>query len=202
MANTQQKGAGTPVVLRDRYNIYPGQPLPEFMTGTAQAFGAEDSRGTSKPLMALLVKPGVPYRTDALRILKGIETPGLMTLVDYGVVDWPPARRKVMAAIYERPLGGRVMADISGEIKRVEDNELIKKVIIPVAAALREMGRAQSDPSRHKAHQHFLGHAGTRVGCIGRLRHGSSRIRPADRRRNDRIGPDPAGGAREGIDRR
>ena len=140
MANGQQKGAGTPAVLRDRYNIYPGQPLPEYTTGTAQAYGAEDARGVGKPLFALLVKPGIPYRADALRILKGIESPGLMTLVDYGVINWAPIHRKVMAVIYERPLGGRVMADITGEFKRIEDNELIKKAINPIAAALREMG--------------------------------------------------------------
>ena len=139
MANGQQKGAGTPAVLKDRYNIYPGQALPEFATGTAQAFGAEDMRAISKPMVALLVKPGIPYRAEQLAILKGIETPGIMSLVDFGVIDWPPIHRKVMAIIYQRPLGGRVMTDMDAEFRRVEDNELIRKAVKPMAAALHEL---------------------------------------------------------------
>ena len=139
MANGPQRGAGTPAVLKDRYNIYPGQALPDYTTGTAQAFGVEDSRGLSKQLFALLVKPGIPFRAEAARILKGIESPGLMTMVDYGVVTWPTTRRKMMAVVYERPLGGRVMPDIASEFRRVEDNDLIKKAINPIAAALREL---------------------------------------------------------------
>ena len=125
-----------------------------------------------------------------------------MTLVDYGVVDWPPARRKVMAAIYERPLGGRVMADISGEIKRVEDNELIKKVIIPVAAALREMGRHNLTHRAIRPTNIFWATPERESVVLGDCATAPPGFRPADRRRNDRIGPDPAGGAREGIDRR
>src|SRR5579871_5939575 len=141
MANSQPKGSGTPAILKDRYHIYPGSALPDYATGTAQAFAAEDTRGAGgKPLFALLVKPGIPYRADALRILKGIESPGLMTLIDYGVIEWSPINRKVMAVVYERPMGGRVMSDIDGEFRRVEDNELIKKAINPIAAALRELG--------------------------------------------------------------
>ncbi|HEY1720679.1 MAG TPA: hypothetical protein VGG27_05500 [Magnetospirillaceae bacterium] len=139
MANGQQKGAGTPAVLKDRYNIYPGQALPEFATGTAQAFGAEDLRAAGKPMVALLVKPGIPYRAEQLAIIRGMETPGLMTLIDYGVIEWPPIRRKVMAILYERPLGGRVMPDMDGEFRRVEDNELIRKAVKPIAAALHEL---------------------------------------------------------------
>ncbi len=139
MANGQQKGAGTPAVLKDRYNIYPGQALPEFATGTAQAFGAEDMRAVNKPMVALLVKPGIPYRAVELAKLKGMDVPGMMKLVDYGVLEWPPIHRKVMAIIYERPLGGKVMADIDGEFRRVEDNELIRKAVKPLAGALHEL---------------------------------------------------------------
>ncbi len=140
MANGQQKGAGTPAVLKDRFNIYPGQALPEFATGTAQAFGAEDMRSSAgKPLVALLVKPGIPYRAEHLAIMKGAEVPGLMTLVDFGVVQWAPINRKVMVLVYQRPLGGRVMADIEGEFRRLEDNELIKKAVNPMAAALHQL---------------------------------------------------------------
>lgn len=142
MANEQQKGAGTPVVLRDRYNIFPGSPLPDLSTGSSQAFLAEDARGGgNKPLFALLVRPGLPSRPEVMRVLKGIENPGLMTLIEWGPIYWPPLARKVMAVIYERPLGGRVMPSLNGEFKRIEDTEVLRKVVTPVVAALREFNR-------------------------------------------------------------
>ncbi len=143
MANEVPKGAGTPVMLRDRYGIYPGAPLADFSTPTGQAFHADDRRAAigDKPLFALLVRPGLPCRPDAMRILKGIEHPALMTLVDWGVIDWPPIRRKVVAVIYERPTGGRVMADLGASFKRVEDHEVIRKVVLPAVGALREMAK-------------------------------------------------------------
>ena len=139
MANEQQKGQGTAVVLRDRYAIYPESPLPEFNTVTAQAFLAEDRRegNQGKPLFALVVKAGVPLRMNALRVLKGLETPGLMAMQEWGAMDWPPAERKLMVVVYTRPTGGRVMSDLNAEFKRVEESEVLRKVVAPITESLK-----------------------------------------------------------------
>ncbi|HLN24174.1 MAG TPA: hypothetical protein VK558_09345 [Patescibacteria group bacterium] len=139
MANEQTKGAGSPVTLRDRYLIYGASPLTELNTGSAQAFLVEDRRDAARPLFALIVRPGFPPRINAMRVLKGMANPGLMMLVEWGVIDWPPANRKVMAVVYERPLGGRVATSLSADFKRVEELDVVRKVMTPLAAALREM---------------------------------------------------------------
>ncbi|HEY1722033.1 MAG TPA: hypothetical protein VGG27_12365 [Magnetospirillaceae bacterium] len=127
-------------VLKERYQIT-ADPLSDFSTGTAQAFVTLDGFGSSTPLVALIVDPSIPCRLDALRALKGIETPGLMTLVEYGVVDWPPYSRKAMALIYERPLGGRIMAAMTSDFARIDGSELMKKVIVPIAGAMRQLAK-------------------------------------------------------------
>jgi hypothetical protein len=139
MANEQTKGAGSPVTLRDRYLIYGGSPLLDFNTGSAQAFLVEDRRDAARPLFALIVRPGYPSRINAMRVLKGMANPGLMMLVEWGIIDWPPASRKVMAVVYERPLGGRVATSMSADFKRVEELDVVRKVMTPLAGALREM---------------------------------------------------------------
>lgn len=143
MANEQQKGTGGSVLLRDRYLIYPNSPLPEFNTGSAQAFLAQDRRDAKRMLFALIVRPGLPARVQTLRLLNGARCPGLMVLDDWGVVAWPPAARKVMAVIYEQPLGGRVFGGGNGNGKtappRFDESDLIRKVITPIGAALKEL---------------------------------------------------------------
>jgi len=139
MANEQQKGSGNPVILRERYLIYPASPLPDFSTPSAQAFIAEDKRDPKRQYFALVVRPGFPPRTDCMRALKGNDCAGLMTLVEWGVVDWPAAERKVMAVVYEKPLGGRVMASLTSEFRRIEEVDIVKKFINPMAEALKRM---------------------------------------------------------------
>ena len=138
MPNDKDKASGALVMLRDRYLIFPGSPLPELSTPSAKAFVAEDKRERDKEVFALIVKPGYTARTQMMRVLKGIENPGLMTLQEWGVLDWPPAGRKVMALIYAKPLGGCVWDEKSGSnIKRLDENEVIRRVIAPAVAALK-----------------------------------------------------------------
>src|SRR5579859_488656 len=108
MPNEKDKGSGAVATLRDRYLIFPGNPIPELSTPNAKAFLAEDRRERDKEVFALIVKPGFTPRIPILRLLKGVDNPGLMTLLEWGAVDWPPAGRKVMVLVYVKPLGGRV----------------------------------------------------------------------------------------------
>ncbi len=138
MPNDKEKGSGAVVTLRDRYLIFPNSPLQQFSTASAQAFIAEDRRERDKEVFALIVKPGYTPRIPLLRVLKGADNPGLMTLLEWGAIDWPPANRKVMALVYLKPLGGPVWDPKTGAtFKRLDEAEVTRKVITPALAALK-----------------------------------------------------------------
>lgn len=139
MANEQQSKAGNSVVLRDRFLIYPGTPLADLNSPQAQAFHAEDRRDPNRGVFALIVRPGYPARLNALRTMRGLQNPGILQLWEWGSVFWPPANRKVMALVYEKPLGGRVMASLTTEFRRVDEGDLMRKVITPITGALKEL---------------------------------------------------------------
>jgi hypothetical protein len=139
MPNDKEKPSGQVVTLRDRYLIYPSSPIPELSSEFAQAFAAEDRRERDKAVFAILVKPGIPARIPALRLLKGVDNPGLMPLVEWGVADWPPANRKAMLIVYLRPTGGRVWDEDSGNFRRFEESDAINKLIKPVESALKTL---------------------------------------------------------------
>ena len=133
------KPAGPPGMLRDRYLIRSGQPLPDVSTPSAEAFAAEDKRDSNRALFALICRPDLPPRVTVMRALKGVSSPGLQQLVEWGPMNWPPAGRQCMTVIYERPAGRRVMTSLKGEIRRIDEYEITKKVVEPLTSAIKEI---------------------------------------------------------------
>ncbi len=105
----------------------------------ATAYEVTDRKQEGRPLYALVVKPEMPARISAMRILKGLEINHVLHLVDWGVADWPPADRKCVIVIYHRPMGGRVMETGGGLTKRIPDHLFAKNIIKPLADALNEL---------------------------------------------------------------
>lgn len=133
------KPTGPPGVLRDRYTIRSSQPLPELSTPSAEAFVAEDKRDPGRQLFGLICRPELPPRANVMRALKGVSSPGLLQLVEWGPMNWPPAGRQCMTVVYERPAGNRVMTSLRGEVPRIDEYQITKRVIEPLTAALKEM---------------------------------------------------------------
>lgn len=131
-------GSFAPTVLRERYFIDPSSPLPDFDQPSAKAFAVEDRKEPQRELFALICTPGLPARTEAMNRLKGLEIRGLMPLVDWDSVFWPPFDRRAMAVIYVRP-AGRLMPKLeSGEIK-ITEYDISRRVIEPLVKALSDL---------------------------------------------------------------
>lgn len=146
MADAQTVGetavqGGAVAVLRDRYVIVPAAPLPDFCTVTAQAFVVEDRRDPSAALYALISHPQLPPRTDVMRLMKGVQSPGLNQLVEWGVVHWTPAGGECVASVFTRPASGRLMADMAARQRSFGEEEITQNIIAPMIAALREYDR-------------------------------------------------------------
>lgn len=139
-ANTeaQQSAAKGPVLLRDRFLILSDTPLNDLSTPSTQAFLAEDRQDPSRNLYALICTPGLPPRTSVMAAIRGLTLRGILPLVEWDKVFWPPFGQNTLVVIYERPMGGRLMdADASGE-QPVNEYTIPKLVIEPILAALKE----------------------------------------------------------------
>jgi hypothetical protein len=131
------RGTGTPTVLRDRFQIYPATPLYEYDLTSAQAFACDDKREPARLLMAYVCRPEIPSRNNLMRTLKGASIPGLLPLIEWGVIDWPPLGRQCMVVVYQRPLGGRVLPSMTSEIQPAEEHELVKEIVPQLLAGVR-----------------------------------------------------------------
>ncbi len=131
--------AGPPGVLRERYTVRSGSPIPGLSMPNAEAYPAEDKRDPNRKLYALICPPGVPPRVNVMRAIKGVSSPGMQQLVEWGPMMWAPAGRQCMTVIYERPAGGRVIGSLRGDIRRIEDYDIGPKLIEPVCASIKEL---------------------------------------------------------------
>lgn len=123
-------------MLRGRFAIFIGSPLPDLDSPSAKAYLAEDRRDPLNLVFALICSSTLPVRTESMAEIKGFETRGLLTLIEWGTVYWPPSGANVMTVIYERPLGGRVTAALAHGKMRISEYEMPRRIIQPVAAAL------------------------------------------------------------------
>lgn len=128
-----------PVQFRDRFEIHPGKPIPSLDMPSAKAYEVQDRRGAGRALYALIGRTDLLQRNTVMRALRGMQNAGMLQFIEGGVVDWPPASRKAVAAIYERPAGGRIMNTLDDAIDVVPDQVFVKKVVKPLHAALAEL---------------------------------------------------------------
>ena len=158
------KGSGTPIVLKDRFQIYPATPMVKFNQPSAPAFFADDKRDPRRVLFALICSPELPVRINVMRSLRGNQINGVMTLVEWGVVEWPLTNRRCIVVVFERPVGERVMNSLRDTIKPLGERELIKTVLPPFLVMLRDMsGRAIATRAIRPTNLFYLDGARERV---------------------------------------
>jgi hypothetical protein len=132
--------SGTYIMVRDRFTIFCDRPLPSLDMPNALAYEVADRKQEGRPLYALVCRPDMPARVSVMRVLKGLEIPAVLHMVDWGVAEWPLLERKCVIVIYHRPLGGRVMDSHFGGAKRIADHVFARTVVKPIAEGLIEMG--------------------------------------------------------------
>lgn len=131
---------GSFITVRDRYSIYYDRPIPALDMPNALAFEVEDRKQPGRALYALVCKPEMLPRISVMRVLKGNELANTLHMVDWGAAEWPPANRKCVMIIYYRPLGGRVMDNLTSVTERIPDHQFPKLIIKPIQEALTELG--------------------------------------------------------------
>ena len=139
-AGTGKQVRGGPVILDDRYRFEPGTPLIGLDTPSAKAYEVEDLRDSTRQLFALICTPGLPPRSNAMAILRGSAAEGMLPLVAWSAVHWPPLKRHCMAVVFERPLGGKFVESYTSIGAKMSEALLLDQVLKPLLNALERLG--------------------------------------------------------------
>ncbi|MBI1778811.1 MAG: serine/threonine protein kinase [Proteobacteria bacterium] len=127
------------VVLDDRFDIFPAAALPQYDSPSAKAFVAMARREEGQELMALMLEARSPAQIEAMEQLRNFPPPALMRLVDWGIIDWPPENRRLMAVIVERPGGDRVMPTMQARIQPFDETQIVKALLQPLLPVMKEL---------------------------------------------------------------
>ena len=141
-ASPRAPGAGeradAPPVVLDRYEIYPGRPLPAYDTAAATAYVAVDTKGARESLMALVARDRIPPRADILPVLRTIDSPALLRAYRWAPIEWANGTERRFTILYTQPGGGRLMSAAQTFAPMTED-ALIEGVVRPAVIALAEL---------------------------------------------------------------
>jgi hypothetical protein len=86
-------GKGDRVILKDRIEIFPQSPFPQYNVGSNKAYSAVGKSKDGGNLIAIVCEGNLVPRLKTVRKYTQMANPNLATFVDSGVVYWPPAKQ-------------------------------------------------------------------------------------------------------------
>ncbi|MTI09837.1 serine/threonine-protein kinase [Curvivirga aplysinae] len=134
-------GKGGPVEVKGRFEILPDQPIPSMDSPPAFAFKAVATRRKDKErgFYAYICDPAMPPRLGIISLLTRLDDRHLIKVQDWDVVDWPLEGRRCPVMICEKPEGSRCFETVETTRRPMKEEELLRIVIDPLTAAIREM---------------------------------------------------------------
>lgn len=128
---------GEPVIINERFEVFPARPFPEMDSPSARAFEAEDRLQPANPVFALVCMPEIPARQSVINSIAGDDLQGIIKLHDFGTVEWTSLNRWCQVLILERPLGGRVTDALQSNIEEFQKADIVREVLQQGMEALR-----------------------------------------------------------------
>lgn len=128
-----------PVMIKDQYLVDATKPIHELDTPSAKAYAVSDRRNQDRKLFALICTPALPTRIGVIHRLRNDKIEGIMLLLDWDTLFWPPMKQETMILVYERPLGGSVAAAIASDEFKANEYEIQEMFIEPLYQGLKIM---------------------------------------------------------------
>lgn len=139
---TAAAGKSSKVILNDRYEIDPGKPLAGLGHAGADAHAAKRLDGGAVTMFALVVRSGLPARTEIFAALRAVEHFSVMNLLAHGIAFWPPDGAERLILIYERP-ARRLVESMDASAPPMREDQVVRILVQPVADALEELKRVR-----------------------------------------------------------
>ena len=155
------------VRLKDRWDILVDMPLAELKGPTAAAHGVEDARSVGTSFFALIPDPKQPIRGAALGLARMARHVNVLTPVDYGVVDWPPAQQRCLAFIYERPAGGRLAGSSELSLPPWPEEDVADRIVAGLLPGLKALAVESMTHRGIRPTNIFFRDAARRVAVLG-----------------------------------
>jgi hypothetical protein len=129
------------VLLGSRVEIFPSQPIAELNTKNGMAYAARFRTESTADLYAIICLTGLPPRIEAVTSMRTIDNPGVVRLVEAGVVSWTGGTQ-AYALVYQRPLAPRMMSSLDETRPLLNEDIISHHFITPMIGALIALSNA------------------------------------------------------------
>ncbi|MDD3370346.1 MAG: serine/threonine protein kinase [Alphaproteobacteria bacterium] len=130
-----KSNTGQSVTLGGRIEIFPSMPLPELNTPGGPAYTARFRSDASSSLYAIVCQSKIPPRLDSIQSLRSLDDPGIVRLVDAGVVQWIDGTY-TYALIYQKPTAPALFATLDETHPTLSEDTINRHFIAPLIQAL------------------------------------------------------------------
>jgi hypothetical protein len=118
------------------FRVFPGRPLPGLRVGTATAYHAESLEWPLNEYYAVICDPVAMPRLDIISSVRKVEAAGLVTPLDWRVLDWPPSGRRHLVIVYLKPRGGRLVDNLGDATGPIPEDDVVRSYMVPLVSAL------------------------------------------------------------------
>lgn len=127
-----------PVALNEKIHILPGQKIAHLSHAGAAAYAARNLEDGSA-LFAMLCGKAVVPRINSIASYKGVNSQGLLQIVESRVVNWPLENVQKLALVFEMPPGPPFMVKLEDRRAALSDDMLTRTVLTPLIEVLRTL---------------------------------------------------------------
>ncbi len=138
---TRKLSAAPSVVMAGRIEIFPSQPLPEYSSPAGVAYAARFRNDAASSLFAIVCLSKMPPRVDTVQSVRVVDNPGVLKLVDAGVVQWNEAIA-AYALVYQRPTAPTMLASLEETKATLSEDAIARTFIAPMISALTALNNA------------------------------------------------------------
>jgi hypothetical protein len=131
----QRAPSGPGIALGNRVEIFPSMPLPEFNSPGGSAFAARFKADASSSLYAIVCHSKMPPRVDSVQSMRGIDNPGILRLIEAGVVQWVDGVF-AYALVFQKPTSPRMLNALDETRPLLSEDAINRHFIAPMIGAL------------------------------------------------------------------
>jgi hypothetical protein len=130
------------LLVGNRVEMFPSRPQPDLDSVGGHAYAARYKGGDSaSDLVAILCDHGLPARLESITTMRSIDHPGILRLVDSGVVLWPHDNVCRYVFAYQRPIAPRLKQSVDEPHAPMSDDFINHYFIAPMIGVLIEFMR-------------------------------------------------------------
>jgi serine/threonine protein kinase len=136
-----QSNAPAGILLGQRVEIFPNQPLPELNSPGGNAYAARLKMDQTSNLFAIVCQSPLPPRIDTLPSMRAIDNPSILKLIESGVIPWND-NSNAYAFVYQRPSASRMMTSYDETRTPLSEDAINHQFMTPMIDALVALSNA------------------------------------------------------------